>query len=127
MELLGGYIYIPVSDFSEAIKWYNDILGFELVFCDPLYRELRSWSGIRVMLIERRGGINSHMMYDTGAQASYGFSVNDIESIHSELISKGVEAKKIGEYQGKPFSFSDPDGNILELWEEQNDFNGSTV
>ena len=118
MELLNAYIYIPVSDFDKAAEWYNNILGFELVFSDPLYRELRSQSGIRVMLIERRGSINSHMMYDTGVQASYGFSVNDIEKIHSEFILKGVEAKKIGEYQGKSFSFSDLDGNIIELWEE---------
>jgi len=119
MELINGYVYIPVSNFDKATEWYNDILGFELVFSDPLYRELRSRSGIRIMLIEQRGSINSHMMYDTGAQASYGFSVNDIEKIYSEFISRGVEAKKIGEYQGKSFSFSDLDGNIIELWEEQ--------
>jgi Lactoylglutathione lyase and related lyases len=120
MKLLSGYVYIPVSDFDEAATWYNAILGFELVFSDPLYRELRSPSGIRIMLIERRGEINSHMMYDTGAQASYGFSVNDIEGIHSELASKGVKTKKTSEYQGKSFSFLDMDGNIIELWEEQN-------
>ena len=123
MKLLSGYVYIPVSDFDEAAKWYNAILGFELVFIDPLYRELRSPSGIRIILIERRGEINSHMMYDTGAQASYSFSVNDIEGIHSELASKGVKTKKISEYQGKSFSFLDMDGNIIELWEEQNNSN----
>lgn len=118
MELINGYVYIPVSNFDKAVEWYNYILGFELVFSDSLYRELRSRSGIRVMLIERRGGVNSHMIYDTGTQATFGFSINDIEKIHSELISKGVEVGKIGAYQGKSFSFSDLDGNIIELWEE---------
>ena len=115
MDLINGYIYIPVSNFSEATEWYKNILGFELVFTDPLYREFRSSSGIRVMLIERRGGVNSHMMYDTGAQASYGFTVSDIDNIHFELTHKGVETKGIGKYQGKSFSFFDLDGNALEL------------
>jgi catechol 2,3-dioxygenase-like lactoylglutathione lyase family enzyme len=59
MNLLNGYIYIPVSNFDEATEWYKNILGFELVFTDKLYRELRSPSGICIMLIERRDGVNS--------------------------------------------------------------------
>ena len=125
MELYSGYVYIPVSDFDKATRWYHDVLGFALVVTDPLYRELRSRLGARIMLIERRGGINAHMQYDTGPQAAFGFSVDNIESIHAELASKGVEVKKIVEYQGKSFSFSDLDGNIIELWEERNSSNSN--
>jgi len=117
MELKKGYAYIPVADFDKAAKWYKDILGFELVFSDKLYRELHSPSGICIMLIDRRGDVNSHMMYDTGPQAAFGFTVDDIESIHEDFIAKGLNPRKISDYQGKSFGFEDLDGNIIELWE----------
>jgi len=118
MKLHCGYVYIPVSDFDKATEWYGSVMDFELVFTDPLYRELRSPSGIRVMLIERRSGVNSHMVYDTGPQAAYGFTVSDIEEIQYVLNQKGVTTKNVGEYQDKSFSFTDLDGNVIELWEE---------
>ena len=119
MNLLSGYIYIPVSDFDRATEWYKNILGFEPVFSDDLYRELRSSSGIRIMLIERRGGVNSQMIYDTGPQAVYGFAIDDVEKIHEAFTSKGLQPGKISNYQGKSFGFADLDGNIIELWEEK--------
>ena len=119
MQLINSYLYIPVSSFDKSAEWYQDILGFKLKLSDPLYRDLESESGIRVMLIERRDNINSQMMYDTGAQPSYGFIVKDIEGVRSELISKGVRVTDIGDYQGKSFSFYDPDDNKIELWEEK--------
>ena len=118
MQLINSYLYIPVSDFDKSVVWYQNVLGFQLKHSDPLYRDLESPSGIRLMLIERRDNINSQMMYDTGAQASYGFMVKDIESIRFDLISKGVKVTKIGDYQGKSFSFFDPDDNKIEIWEE---------
>jgi len=118
--MLGSaYVYVPVSDFDKATAWYGETLGFEPVFSDPLYRELRSPSGIRIMLFERRGGVNSHMMYDAMEQAAYGFTVPDAAEIRSRLISKGVAVGEIVEYQGKSFHFTDPDGNVIELWEER--------
>ena len=118
MNLINGYVYIPVSNFDMAAAWYKDILGFELVFTDPIYYELCSPSGIRIMLIERRDGVNSHMMYDDSPQASYGFTVDNIEDIHKELTLKGLRPKEISTYQGKSFGFADLDGNVIELWEE---------
>lgn len=119
VNLLNGYVYLPVSDFDAAAKWYHEVFGFEIVFSDPLYRELRSKSGIRLLLIERRDGVNSHMMYGQKEQAAYGFTVREIDLVHSTLFAKGVQVKKIIEYQGKSCSFTDPDGNVIELWEEK--------
>ena len=118
MQLINSYLYIPVSDFERSVEWYQNVLDFQLKLSDPLYKDLESPSGIRIMLIERRNNINSQMMYDTGAQASYGFMVKNIEKVCSELISKGVKVTEIGDYQGKSFSFFDPDDNKIEIWEE---------
>ena len=119
VNLLNGYVYLPVSDLDAAAKWYSDIFGFKIILNDPLYYELRSSSAIRIMLIKNNDGVNVHMMYDGIPQAAYGFTVSDIEVVHAYLISKGVEVKKIIEYQGKSFSFTDSDGNVIELWEEK--------
>ena len=118
MQLINSYLYIPVSDFDKSVDWYQDVLDFQLKLSDPLYRDMESQSGIRLMLIERRDNINSQMMYDTGEQASYGFMVNNIENVRSDLISKGVIVTEIGDYQGKSLSFFDPDDNKIEIWEE---------
>ena len=119
IKLVSGYVYLPVSDFNAAAEWYHEIFGFETSFSDPLYRELRSPSGIRLLLIERRGSVNAHMMYGQNEQATYGFTVKDIDYTHAILLSKGVKVKKIIAYQGKSFSFTDPDGNVIEIWEEK--------
>ena len=53
MRLLHGYHYIPVSDLKKSAEWYSKHLGFQTVIEDPLYFELRSVSGIRILLLVR--------------------------------------------------------------------------
>ena len=124
MELINGYCYIPVSDIEKAAEWYKKIFGFKTVNTvnsvnkDPYYYELRSPSGIRILLIEIRG-VNSHLVSNEGPQAAYGFTVKDAEAAYSELLSKNVGVMKIVDNQGKSFEFYDLDGNIIELWEEE--------
>ena len=44
-----------------------------------------------------------------------------LENVRSDLISKGVKVTEIGDYQGKSFSFFDPDNNKIEIWEKANE------
>jgi catechol-2,3-dioxygenase len=118
VKLLGGYHYIPVSNLYQSSEWYSKHLGFQVVFEDPLYLELKSESGIRIMLITDEGKVRSHMTYSTGPQAAHGFIVSNIESIYQDFIDKGIKVNKMSNYQGLSFGFSDPDGNIIELWSD---------
>ncbi|MCD9025477.1 VOC family protein [Cohnella silvisoli] len=118
MQLLGGYHYIPVSNLQRSAEWYSDHLGFKLVFEDPLYLELRSESGIRIILITNEDNVRSHMTYSNGPQAAYGFIVSNIESTYQQFIEKGIKIGRISNYQGTSFGFHDPDGNIIELWSD---------
>jgi catechol 2,3-dioxygenase-like lactoylglutathione lyase family enzyme len=118
MKILGGYHYIPVSDLKRSAEWYSKHLGFQTVFEDPLYMELRSETGVRILLLPNEGSIHSHMNYQNGPQASHGFVVADIESAYKKLVDEGIKVTQISNYQGTSFGFYDPDGNLLELWSD---------
>ncbi|MFC5652197.1 VOC family protein [Paenibacillus solisilvae] len=118
MQIKSSYLYIPVSDLYKSANWYKEHLGFEIVVEDPIYLELRTESGVRVMLIPNEDQVKSHMNYSNGPQASYGFIVSDIGVMYKELKEKGIQVNRISEYAGTSFGFHDPDGNILELWSD---------
>jgi catechol 2,3-dioxygenase-like lactoylglutathione lyase family enzyme len=114
----GGYIYIPVTNLERSVEWYAKYLHFETAFEDPLYVEMRSTTGIRIMLIVSEETVNSQMTYSSGPQAAYGFIVPDIDQARQWLMDHGIEVRRISNYQGKSFGFYDPDGNIIELWSD---------
>lgn len=118
MELLSGYIYIPVTNLERSVEWYAKYLHFETAFEDPLYVEMRSTTGIRILLIVSEEAVNSQMTYSNGPQAAYGFVVPDIDQARQWLMDHGIEVRRISNYQGKSFGFYDPDGNIIELWSD---------
>ena len=112
------YIYIPVSNFDKSEKWYADMFGFTTTLCNKLYRDMSLPSGVRIMLIEQLNDVNSHMLFGGMKQAAYGFTVDNLDAIREKLISENVIIGDINEYQGKSFNFTDPDGNVIELWQE---------
>lgn len=116
MQMTSGYVYIPVSNLQSAAAWYTEHLGFKLVKEDPMFLELRAEPGIRILLITNEDGITSHMHYQAGTQASYGFTVTDIIAAYQHFIDTGIEVGRISHYEGTSFSFHDPDGNVIELW-----------
>jgi hypothetical protein len=42
--------------------------------------------------------------------------VDDAAAVYQYLLNKGVTVGKFFDYQGKSFSFYDPDGNFIEVW-----------
>nr|WP_145160527.1 VOC family protein [Paenibacillus terrae] len=118
MKLLNGYFYIPVTNLARSVEWYAKYLHFETAFEDPLYVEMRSTTGIRILLIVSEEAVNSQMTYSNGPQAAYGFVVPDIDQARQWLMDHGIEVRRISNYQGKSFGFYDPDGNIIELWSD---------
>lgn len=118
VQIKSSYVYIPVSNLQRASEWYSEHLGFKVVKEDPIYLELRTELGIKIMLIPNENRVTSHMNYQNGAQAAYGFTVSDVESVYQQFRDKGIQVGKISNYQGKSFAFHDPDGNVIELWED---------
>ncbi|MGE8205637.1 VOC family protein [Heyndrickxia sp. NPDC080065] len=119
MRITSSYNYIPVTNLQAAAKWYKEHLGFNIVMEDPIFLELRTESGFRIFLIPNNDeNIHSHMNYSNGPQASFGFTVSDLEVVYQQFKDKGIKVGKISNYAGLSFGFEDPDGNRIEIWSD---------
>lgn len=117
VALKSAYLTIPVSDYKRSIERYGEHFGFRVVTEDPFYVELVNDSGIRILFQQNDHGLHSHFVYPDGAsQSSYGFIVDDAEAVYHDLKDRGVRVGEFFHYQGKSFSFRDPDGNFIEIW-----------
>ncbi|MEM3566776.1 MAG: VOC family protein [Candidatus Bathyarchaeia archaeon] len=108
-----------VSDLKKAAQFYEEILGLEKKY------EYSSYVGFEC------GGVEIGLIpkLKKGERASLSpsveFLVDDVEKFYKELKSKGVKfVKGLHEepWGGKQATFTDPDGNILEIvqinWEK---------
>ncbi|MEM3874630.1 MAG: VOC family protein [Candidatus Bathyarchaeia archaeon] len=108
-----------VSDLKKAAQFYEEILGLEKKY------EYSSYVGFEC------GGVEIGLIpkLKKGERASLSpsveFLVDDVEKFYKELKSKGVKfVKELHEepWGGKQATFTDPDGNILEIvqinWEK---------
>ncbi|MBP3962705.1 VOC family protein [Paenibacillus lignilyticus] len=117
IQLKSTYLTVPVSNFSQSVEWYSEQLGFRVVKEDPFYIELVNESGIRILFQQNEHNLHSHFVYPDGAlQSSYGFMVDDAEAAYHEFVERGIKVGQLFDYQGKSFSFYDPDGNFIEIW-----------
>lgn len=117
ITLKSTYLTIPVSNFERSVEWYGEHLGFKVTMRDPFYIELQNELGIKILLQQNEHNLNSHFVYPDGAlQSSYGFMVDDPESAYQYFNDKGIKVGEFFNYQGKSFSFYDPDGNFIEVW-----------
>ena len=112
-------IAMRVSDMNASIKWYTEVLGFELLYKldDMGWAELKSSvPGVNV-------GLSQVEDVKLGGPTPT-FGVSDIASARSTLESKGV--KFDGETMEIPSmvklaTFFDPDGNSLMFFESLSD------
>ena len=109
-----GFISYTVSNLQQSIKFYQNLLGLELLLKDDRWAEFNI-SGQRFAIHEKTNGA---IMYDQSAAIVY-FEANPIETIVKDLQVKGVKFRgEIEVYSyGKLILFSDPDNNSLGLYE----------
>ena len=109
-----GFISYTVSNLQQSIKFYQNLLGLELLLQDDCWAEFNI-SGQRFAIHEKTNGA---IMRDQSAAIVY-FEANPIEAIVKYLQVKGVKFRgEIEVYSyGKLILFSDPDNNTLGLYE----------
>jgi catechol 2,3-dioxygenase-like lactoylglutathione lyase family enzyme len=111
-----GVVMVPVSDVDRAIDFYVEKLGFEKVSDVPFGNGDR-WvevappgSTTRVSLVPPRGEVTA------GGQSRLAFNTDDIDAVHADLKSRGVdvdaEVSKMGEPVPPMFWFRDQDANV---------------
>ena len=105
-------IFYYVSDLERAIKFYTDVLGFELQSRDYVARFLIG--NILFELVPTKDNRNLH----GGGNARLCLKVDDIRSAILHLSSKGVPtANPESKENGILACFYDPDDNEICLWQ----------
>jgi len=108
------------SDFKRAVKFYEETLGLEKKYEYASYAGFEC-GGVEIGLIPKPKGEQKV----SSMSPSVEFLVDDVDKVYNELKSKGV--KFVEELHNEPWggrqaTFTDPDGNILEIaqidWEK---------
>ncbi|MBD0348015.1 MAG: VOC family protein [Thermoleophilia bacterium] len=105
-------ISVNVSDLEEAIDWYREALGFELIYKLDEY----GWCEVATPIEGVSIGLNKGEGPKGGGSPFFG--VRDIEAARRHLESAGARFEgQTTEIEGmvKLASFSDPDGNTYGL------------
>lgn len=103
----------PCSDMDQSLKFYHELLGFDITF---------QWNNPVDYAVLKRGGVSIHLTKRTDGLSStthhnilYIF-VHEIDSFYDELMQREVPIHNpIGdrEYGMRDFDIKDPEGYIL--------------
>lgn len=105
-------VSIPVSDQKQALLFYRDALGFELVR-DHQGNRFKRWIQLvpkgaetTISLVKPFAGMKA------GSVQGLIVQTDDIQSTHDELSERGVPLSEIVTLmEGRFATFNDPDGN----------------
>jgi catechol 2,3-dioxygenase-like lactoylglutathione lyase family enzyme len=140
------HVGIPVSDMDRSLKFYQEVLGLELLFATEgsgpevsqavgvpeahlKFAFLRAGDAIFELLqyVSPTGKPYDRMNCDVGA-THVAFEVPDIEAAYQELTEKGIKFNSApvhldeGPLAGCAFAyFPDPDGIQLEIFQTAED------
>jgi len=108
-------IAMPVSDLEVSIKWYTEVLGFDLLFkVDEI-----GWAEVQTSIPGVTIGLSQVEVVKLGGSTPT-FGVSDVDNARAKLESRGVsfdgETMTVPEMV-KLATFFDPDGNSLMLAE----------
>lgn len=110
-------VFIPVKDPKLSANWYEEILGFKLLYMeeDAAVMKITEQSQTVVCLVKTLD--HQPMKFpknNFGVGKYYNFIPQNIEETHKFLIEQNVKVNHIsGEGNTKFFTFYDPDGNPL--------------
>jgi lactoylglutathione lyase len=111
---------IPVADQERALRFYSDVLGFEVRVNVPLPELGSRWimvaphgASVSIALVAEREGVPS------GVETGIRFSTSDAEATHAALEARGVRVGEVLRWPGVPpmFAAHDVDGNRFEIVE----------
>jgi glyoxylase I family protein len=124
LDVRGMAPLLQVFDMPTAIRFYRDVLGFELVATSG-GDEQSDWvllrrAGVELMLNTAYEAVTRPLTPDATRIASHAdvglfFGCSDLESAYAHLVAKGVRADppKVAPYGMKQLYVTDPDGYVL--------------
>lgn len=115
-----GQIAITVSDVSQALEFYRDVLGLEFLFSPAPSLAFLSAGSVRIMLSTPQGA------GAVGANSVLYFKVKDIESVFTSIVDRGAKLERAPQMAAQMPDHAlwigfvrDPDGNLVGLMEEK--------
>ena len=110
-------VFIPVKDLERSAKWYEEILGFKLIYIEEEAAVMKISEQSQTVVCLVKTIKHQPMKFPEnqfGVGKYYNFIPDDIEEAHRTLLTKNVKVNQIsGEGTTKFFTFYDPDGNPL--------------
>lgn len=110
-------IFIPIKSPELAAKWYEEKLGFSLLYLEEGAAVMRidAESQTVVCLVKAKNHIPLNFPDNYfGVGKFFNFITHDIEETYRSLIEKNVKVNELdGEGETKFFTFYDLDGNPL--------------
>jgi catechol 2,3-dioxygenase-like lactoylglutathione lyase family enzyme len=122
IDLRGLTPLLQVYDMPRSIRFYRDVLGFEVVANSPeLGEDFFHWALLRLgeaeLMLNTAYEDNRPPAPDTRRVAAHGdtglfFGCPDVDAAYEQLRRKGLEVKPptVAPYGMKQLSLSDPDG-----------------
>ena len=111
-----SHAIVFVSGMARSIAFYRDVLGLPLRFESPEWTEFETPGSTVALHLADGPAVPSQSMAPAG-QCQLGFSVEDIDAFHQEMIAKGVtclQPPEVEDFGGKLAGYADPDG--LPFW-----------
>jgi lactoylglutathione lyase len=113
-------IGVPVRDQDKALEFYTTVLGFSKRL------DIVTPGGTRWIEVGPASGgpsialVQEHDRVIAGIETGIRLTTADAEADHAAMLAHGVAAGEVLRWPGVPpmFSFSDQDGNGLELVQE---------
>ncbi|MCI1590229.1 VOC family protein [Heyndrickxia oleronia] len=112
------YIRIPVRDLDQSAKWYEEVLGLQLLtITDDPFAIIKVNDGpFLVILVPIDDETYAHFTVNGEPAFSIGFTSPELIKFHQHLIDNGVKVEDIKEDNGHAyFHFFDPSGNKLQV------------
>ena len=108
------FVGIPTRDQSRALKFYTELLGFE-VSTDQPFDDHQRWIELRIANSATRVVLFTPEAHESriGTFFNGAFACDDVQATYRQLSARGVEFVKPPEKQpwGEFAIFKDPDGN----------------
>ena len=126
MTQLIANITLVVSDYDEAIAFYVDALGFELLE-DTQLSDMKRWVRVAppgaetALLLAKADGPEQAAAIgnQTGGRVGFFLHTDDFARDHAAMLSKGVKFREEPRHEssGTVAVFEDPFGNLWDLIE----------
>ena len=105
------HIKIGVSDIEKSLKWYTEVLGFEIDSCypeeNPIYYDFKGIGACFAIGLAENG-----IIYNGGR---INFEIEDVDWLWEQLKNKVTVIEPIYDtpWGTRKFTIADPDGNEL--------------